>query len=967
MKEWLRGAQKEGYISANDLDEYCELESSRPIDMLPMHHQVHCLEIVGYGIAPDPRFVPWIKSNTNPMFLYGLSNKTINNLLRSEMKKSILEISLAVITLKARGNTSDIILLDLENKVEHHNKFLTMGSERLLCHLRWLLKSQPGPELIPLIAKNLNQFGYRNISELENFVEYTVINGFVHRERLPLIEKVYSGMKTDLNNYHYSLDNQATYMDDDSLPTYVKALTKKIVNFSNHTQKDYQGWQQVDKTSTTYWNKGNPGIETVDSSKDLKKREKSKVLQWVPKASEVNIAGRRMKGMVYVGKHSRLKEFDQFYCSACIDPSLRVGKPNITKDTTKLAIKPSYLRLDPNSRASYMNWLQTDRSDIRGNAGFSKLYWYGLEYRFFVDNPSVDEKREILAEVRRVYEAYDRKDQYILKMRTFINYAAVLIGDEELFPTTKQNEEDSLFTTLIVVARQLANGKPINADWCLSWYLNQPETHSNYTMKRLPFEFRLYYKYLFNKKYGIGLKIKRPQGIFTTYYTSSSEEFVQELEFTLNGVPLPDVDRLKKPLKEIKSIVFEAATGLKSYMRFFMKNEDKRYSLEAMTRLPKEIQGDVWLDRLRIIRESLTDQESSKGLLLASLLERLEGCKRDKITKRQYDEISHVLGHTGYGLSPHPRLLVRAPKLDEKVFIYPIDEKKNKKSELKESLLDRIVEIEVGVWLGISDEDQEMSVSEVLARHIETNSQLDDQERRILSINLQWFLSSAGEISKYKRWFAEMTSERKEKLRRTSLSICQSYGESFSNALPRLETLYSLLGYESHQVYSDVYAGKAIDGPISVREAIEGPEGESIPIDSNGSKTVSLDSKKIDALVDETGQVRHILGGIFAENSQPGQQKSENVSTVPNLASGLDRKHASLVMDFLKKDHWTESAIEKLAKKHGLMWQGSLEVINEWSFDLCEDELIEEYKGYRPNPNALEKLKKLIVPKRNNK
>ena len=52
--------------------------------------------------------------------------------------------------------------------------------------------------------------------------------------------------------------------------------------------------------------------------------------------------------------------------------------------------------MSPRSRATYLEWLASGRSDCSYNAYYMLLYFYGLECRFFLDNPSMAEKREIL-------------------------------------------------------------------------------------------------------------------------------------------------------------------------------------------------------------------------------------------------------------------------------------------------------------------------------------------------------------------------------------------------------------------------------------------------------------------------------------------------------------------------------------------------------------------------------------------
>ena len=194
-------------------------------------------------------------------------------------------------------------------------------------------------------------------------------------------------------------------------------------------------------------------------------------------------------------------------------------------------------------------------------------------------------------------------------------------------------------------------------------------------------------------------------------------------------------------------------------------------------------------------------------------------------------------------------------------------------------------------------------------------------------------------------------------MRQLAVTMVLDYGMRNKESVSRLEKLYALLGYETQQVYSDLNARKLLTDPVRVRNSEIGSKAERKRDNRKDRKAVKLDSNRIEDLVDETKKVKVLLGTVFVEDplsvKQHSPEKSKNITAV----SGLDKKHTLLVIEFLSKNRWTDSRVQELAKKHGLMWQGCLETINEWSFDLFDEELIEEYDGYRPNTNIVENLK----------
>ena len=424
----------------------------------------------------------------------------------------------------------------------------------------------------------------------------------------------------------------------------------------------------------------------------------------------------------------------------------------------------------------------------------------------------------------------------------------------------------------------------------------------------------------------------------------------------MDGKPLPNVNGLAKPFKIIESIFDETTEGLKPFARYLLKKMEERYSIEAIERVPKEIRGKIWESRLSFLEDALRNKELNLGFKLGEFCERMEGFKRDKLTIRQYTGIADALASAGYGISPDPRLLSKGPKIDDHVSIFPIDVNHYKMGLISEFLLFKIVEVAICVWIGNVAKTTNARVASVVRDYIESLPGLKRFERKTMFSNLQWFLEKEYDVTKFRKWLESMSKDWKEDVRLVSVTMVKAYGEANKETISRLETLYSILGYKAHQVYSDLYSEGALDGSVAIRQAKIDIKGKINPVGRKTQKAVDLDSRKIGELVDETEKVRTVLGGVFIEESQFENRKPPVISKPSNVVAGLDQKHAAFVTDFLSKERWTVKAFEKLGKKHGLMWEGSLETINEWAYELEGEELIEEYDGFRPNNKIVEKI-----------
>ena len=87
-------------------------------------------------------------------------------------------------------------------------------------------------------------------------------------------------------------------------------------------------------------------------------------------------------GLIYVGRE--LERFDGRYMdndSSLVDLTLKTDfrSPDYAGD--QMGYWPSYRRITPQSRAAYIEWLASDRSNPETYIGYVFIYFYGLERR----------------------------------------------------------------------------------------------------------------------------------------------------------------------------------------------------------------------------------------------------------------------------------------------------------------------------------------------------------------------------------------------------------------------------------------------------------------------------------------------------------------------------------------------------------------------------------------------------------
>ena len=143
----------------------------------------------------------------------------------------------------------------------------------------------------------------------------------------------------------------------------------------------------------------------TDKAHEAKTRRPGRTDGWISKDGTARVAGRDIGGMVYVGRGPRTRRSGD-PDNAFIDSSKNVSRRGGDYEGQGMDYWPNYSTIDSRSRATYLDWLSSERSDTRYDVGYVFLYFYGLERRVFVDKADAQERSDIVTEVRRLLEIY---------------------------------------------------------------------------------------------------------------------------------------------------------------------------------------------------------------------------------------------------------------------------------------------------------------------------------------------------------------------------------------------------------------------------------------------------------------------------------------------------------------------------------------------------------------------------------
>lgn len=109
------------------------------------------------------------------------------------------------------------------------------------------------------------------------------------------------------------------------------------------------------------------------------------------------------------------------------------------------------------------------------------------------------------------------------------------------------------------------------------------------------------------------------------------------------------------------------------------------------------------------------------------------------------------------------------------------------------------------------------------------------------------------------------------------------------------------------------------------------------------SNAFSLDESILAIHESETKDVQSMLGDIFVEDElEADSEQTETISISSENENGIDGQHYSLFECLMKKDIWPLHELEAICRERGLLVNGALEIINEWSFEKVDAPVLEE-------------------------
>ena len=691
-------------------------------------------------------------------------------------------------------------------------------------------------------------------------------------------------------------------------------------------------------------------IEMSTGHFDQQKSKNKEPGRWVTHDETIRIDKFKItRGFFYFG--GRLNSLNGYGTeSSLVDPALKINANSPDYAGEQMDYWPSYEHLSPGSRAAYVEWLASNRSNPETYIGYVFLYFYGIERRLLVDDKNgaipPDEQKALMLELERLKSIYGHN-------RSFNGYVTGFLS--HLWVVNHQNDKEQPGHDLLVakknftsvfkflLANAVQNGEPVNEELALAWVKSHPDYSLRTPARRCGNEFNLLFKLRYKSRFGDGLKIKpNKTRLRLDYYTASASLRGDNQSVELD---LPDVSLLKTPVKKLMDLTESCTRELEPLSRFIGRPGNSRDSLGAFCLLPNDLTVLVSDPRLERIKAWMNSRISVYDRLVSveSIFEQLGEKLPLKINKKEAEMLSDIAEKAGFGIAPDIRFHQAKPDIDGKIMLFAEGhgEDFSPSSEFRKvGTILRLGSLVAGIDNHIAD-----SEIRLLEGLITQNEKLKETEKRSLHAYMHWRLNTSTNTAGLKKRLEVLNKNEKVAISHMLVGVALADGKIDPAEIKQLEKLYGQLGLDKAMVTSDIHSlssDRLSRAEQKRKTAVESPP-ETQPAEAVAS--LSLDRDLLRLYEEETKNVQSVLESIFAEDDvldEPETEMKTEAQIPVEVIPGLDTKYRNLYEKLITKERWSLEEMQKLCEDLQLMTEGAVEAINDWAFDNVDAPLIDD-------------------------
>lgn len=673
--------------------------------------------------------------------------------------------------------------------------------------------------------------------------------------------------------------------------------------------------------------------------------------KWYESNQGVNVRGFDIPGgLIYVG--NKLLDINGYDNDAClIDPKLQVSSAKPWEFGDEMGYWPQYRYISPQCRGAYLKWLASGRSEPEAYIGYVFLFFYGLERRLIIDGQkgriSEKDRSKIIDEVQRLLKIYGSN-------RSFQRYASNLLAIEWVLYQRDKPVPDYIdfnnnrFCTgpfQVVLSQHISEGKAVTADLALNWLNLHPDFSLRTPARRCSSEFRELFKLRYTKKFGDGLEVKPNKRRLKIEYHPASSSIAMGSELNIKGLDLPNTFILTGPLKKISALAEECTVELEQYSRYIGRRGNNPRSVKGLALLPKELLAKVsGFNRIRDVLAK-TCEDGFGVLSFQEIYSCFEEELPNKPSSKDFDSLANLIEGLGFGVAPSGTIHKIYPKLNEGIVVFRDGHGVCFEPSVEFYAVSTTMLL--GAMVSQVDEDISPHEEEKLRGLVNQNRKLSQVEKDSLNAFLHWSLKNPRGLAGLKQRLSRSSEKEKVVISHVLISVALADGRVDPREVRLLKKLYGVLGLDQDNVERELHALSTAREPVTIefgdddkRYAIPGSK-----LDKEAHDDFKLDNNIVIAREEETRQVKAILEDVFSDQQEAQEAFESETQTSTegeNPLSSLDESHKVVFQHLITKEAWKRSDICEMCKKHGLMFDGAMETLNEWAYDFGNAPLIDD-------------------------
>jgi uncharacterized tellurite resistance protein B-like protein len=403
------------------------------------------------------------------------------------------------------------------------------------------------------------------------------------------------------------------------------------------------------------------------------------------------------------------------------------------------------------------------------------------------------------------------------------------------------------------------------------------------------------------------------------------------------------------------------------------KPKAKRETQELLTpaaweALPAEIRAGIdhpLTDAVCKLIQECTD-EAGRTLIPVSKLAALCHVEHmERYTPTESTRICRTVEYVGYCLEPDARLSGRTYRNDDVVtaFLKTTDEDTYMARYRAAACMLRF-----GMIVATADGQVHPDEMTVLLQDLEQMFELNGYERRRLEVLRTLIMATGPDWAGLSQLAKFLKPEQREAIAKLLLALAAKDGEITRDEIKAIRTCYKTLGFDQTDIghaLSSLRISEQDEEPVTVRPGTAFTVGEAIPVQPRKPVMLRLNRASIARIMADTQDVARMLAEAMHTDGElrqtsfaepfvslhlaamlpalpPPEASDTSVQPQPAASLGtythdevatpaLPPRYTNFYQLLISKQEWDLKEIDGLARRQGLMLNGTIDALNEWA------------------------------------